>query len=236
MVALFVGGGGPTAAPSAPDDGRGDRTVAFLPLDDPFEADVDDGEALEAEPVLPPSDGAGDALALPGGAAGEAAGTADVDAEPGGEGAGSGAGDGEGAGNGHAEPARRRVASKHRKKRCDTDNPHIKPGRDGVVEIDRSLVDAYTKNLESFMSLGYSRPQDNGEVKGWYIGGFGCNSPVHEAGFRRGDVLLTVNGKRTRNWVGVFLLYQKLKNKDEFEIELLRRGEPMTLRFRVVRG
>ena len=30
------------------------------------------------------------------------------------------------------------------------------------------------------------------------------------------------------------MLYQRLKNKDDFEVELVRKGEPVTLRFRVV--
>lgn len=117
---------------------------------------------------------------------------------------------------------------------CSEPHPNIRTGKDGVMEIDRSLVDEYTRNLESFMRLGYSRPYDENGVKGWYISGFPCTSPVQKAGFRRGDVLLRVNGKPTRSWVGVFLLYQKLKNKDEFEIELMRKGQPLTLHFRVI--
>jgi hypothetical protein len=122
------------------------------------------------------------------------------------------------------------------KRICDEPNPHVRTGPDGVVEIDRSLVDAYTDNLESFMRLGYSEPYDEDGVKGWYISGFGCGSPVYKAGFRRADVLLSVNGKPTRSWVGVFFLYQKLKNREDFEVALVRKGEPMTLRFRVVSG
>ena len=117
---------------------------------------------------------------------------------------------------------------------CNEPHPNIRTGADGVLEIDRSLVEQYTKNLESFMSLGYSRPYDENGVKGWYISGFSCTSPVQKAGFRRGDVLLRVNGKPTRSWVGVFLLYQRLKNKDVFEVELLRKGKPVRLQFRVV--
>jgi type II secretory pathway component PulC len=104
------------------------------------------------------------------------------------------------------------------------------------MEIDRSLVEKYTKNLESFISLGYSRPYDENGIKGWYISGFSCTSPVHKAGFRRGDVLLNVNGKNTRSWVGVFMMYQRLKNKEDFEVHLIRKGAPLTLRFRVVEG
>lgn len=117
---------------------------------------------------------------------------------------------------------------------CTKPHPHVRDGVDGVVEIDRSLVDEYTQNLQTFMTLGFSRPYDEDGIKGWYISGFNCTSPVHKAGFRRGDVLLEVNGKNTRSWVGVFLLYQKLKNQADFEIKLVRKGQATTLRFRVV--
>jgi hypothetical protein len=117
---------------------------------------------------------------------------------------------------------------------CTKPHPHVRAGEDGIVEIDRSLVDEYTQNLQTFMTLGFSRPYDEDGIKGWYVSGFNCTSPVHKAGFRRGDVLLEVNGKNTRSWVGVFLLYQKLKNQADFEIKLVRKGQATTLRFRVV--
>lgn len=119
------------------------------------------------------------------------------------------------------------------KRDCSEPHPHVRLGGDGVVEIDRALVDEYTANLQTFMTLGVSRPYDENGIKGWYISGFSCTSPVHKAGFRRGDVLLTVNEKKTRSWVGVFLLYQKLKHQEEFAIELVRKGAPVTLQFRI---
>lgn len=128
-------------------------------------------------------------------------------------------------------PRRRR---RGRPAKCRTPHPHVRKGADGVVEIDRSFVRAMTKNLKTFMSLGYSRPYRNGDTKGWFISGFGCTSPVFKAGFRRSDVLLTVNGKKTRTVTGVFMLYLKLKNKSDFEVRLLRRGQERTLKFRVV--
>ncbi|MEQ1568684.1 MAG: hypothetical protein ABMA64_23800, partial [Myxococcota bacterium] len=131
--------------------------------------------------------------------------------------------------------ARAATARKPRKNRaCDAPHPQVRQRPDGVVEIDRALVDEYTANLEAFMKLGFSKPFEEDGVKGWYVSGFGCTSPVYKAGFRRADVLLSVNGKPTRSWVGVFMLYQKLKNRSEFEIALMRKGAPMTIRFEVV--
>ncbi len=141
---------------------------------------------------------------------------------------------GEGGGEGDGRVSR--YARKGRKSACKEPHPNVHEGSDGIMEIDRSLVEYYTASLSRFMELGYSEPFNMNGTKGFYIGGFGCKSPVYKAGLRRGDVLLRVNGQKTRTWVGVFFLYKKLKNKDHFEVELIRRGttEPQTLHFRVV--
>ena len=129
-------------------------------------------------------------------------------------------------------PARRR----RRSKQCKAPHPNVRTARDGAIEVDRVFVEKMTRNIKTFMSLGYSRPYREDGVKGWYISGFGCTSPVFKAGFRRKDVLLDVNGKTTRTVTGVFMLYMKLKKRSEFEVRLLRRGEERTLKFRVVPG
>lgn len=243
------------ALPAAPvvfvDDepeGEDARTARWTPIpafpDAEHDAGDDEADGPDAAPVTAPATPA--AAATVPVREGGARGTSVVD---GGTGrpsrrsgpateAGTGGADATGAGDGAAP----KVASRGRRpgkrsgksKQCDKPHPQIHPGGDGIVEIDRSLVDEYTRNLESFMKLGYSRPFDEEGVEGWYISGFSCASPVAKAGFKRGDVLLTVNGKKTRSWVGVFMLYQRLKNKDDFEVELVRKGEPVTLRFRVV--
>lgn len=138
-----------------------------------------------------------------------------------------------GLGVGRSLPGRRPT---RRARDCAAPHPHVRVAGDGIVEIDRSLVDEYTASLDAFMRLGYSRPYDEEGVKGWYIAGFGCTSPVYKAGFRRADVLLSVNGRNTRSWVGVYLLYQRLKNREDFEVSVLRGGKPLTLQFRVVPG
>jgi len=150
-----------------------------------------------------------------------------------GDGEGTGVGDGTGSGKGHATVKRRRRA---RSAKCAKPHPNVNEGSDGIVEVDRSLVQYYTKSLERFMELGYSEPYERNDVKGFYIGGFGCTSPMYKAGFRRGDMLITVNGKKTRTWVGVFLLYKKLRKQTDFEVLLMRRGDdtPRKMHFRVV--
>ena len=167
---------------------------------------------------------------------GEEGGT-DLEGAPAEEGAPPGDGStGRGQGKGVGFGAIQRRAKKGWKSQCKVPHPNIRRGTDGIMEVDRSLVEYHTSSLKRFMELGYSEPFNRDGVKGFYIGGFGCKSPVHKAGLRRGDVVLTVNGKKTRTWIGVYLMYKKLKKKENFEVVVLRRGEnePRTLRFRVV--
>ncbi len=211
----------------AEDEVRGDPDLSD-PVNDPEpsedlpEEDPGGGEggAGERGPEDPDAEGAA-------GAGGDGEGTGSGDGE------GAGVGDGKGDGRGHATVKRRRRA---RSAKCAKPHPNVKEGPDGVVEVDRSLVRYYTKSLERFMELGYSEPYKRNGVKGFYIGGFGCTSPVYKAGFRRGDMLITVNGKKTRTWVGVFLLYKKLRKQTDFEVLLMRRGDdtPRKMHFRVV--
>jgi hypothetical protein len=198
--------------------------------------EVDAPEVLTTQAAEPDDDRAAapaEAQAGGRGEGGEVVGDAGTGGPVAGEGTGAGAAKGDGPATIGKRPKRPSKAG-GKAKICEKPHPHVRAGTDGVTEIDRALVDEYTRNLESFMKLGYSRPYDEEGLEGWYISGFSCTSPVAKAGFKRGDVLLSVNGKKTRSWVGVFLLYQKLKNKDDFEVQLVRKGQPVTLRFRVV--
>jgi hypothetical protein len=100
--------------------------------------------------------------------------------------------------------------------------------------VDREIVDYYTASIARFNSLGWSGPHSADDLKGWKIGGFDCNSPLHFAGLRRGDIVLRVNGKPTRTWLQVFGAYTKLRKKAEIEVQLVRRGEHHTLRYTLV--
>ena len=130
-----------------------------------------------------------------------------------------------------------RKKRRYKSKRCQVVWPQITLADDGVYEVDVALIDHYTRNINAFIKLGFSKPWEKEETgqQGWYVSGFSCTSPLYAGGLRRGDVLLTVNGKKTRSYVQVYFLYQKLKHNKEFEVELLRKGKaPTTLNYRIV--
>ena len=127
-----------------------------------------------------------------------------------------------------------RARSKGKRGRCRKSNPDIDLQTDGTFEVKRALVEHYTSSLKNFNTLGWSGPYNENGDRGWKIGGFGCNSPLHFAGLRRGDIVKTVNGKKTNTWLQVFGAYRKLKHKDDFVLAIVRRGEPIELRYRLI--
>lgn len=121
-----------------------------------------------------------------------------------------------------------------RKGKCDVEWPQIVAVGDRAWQVDRRLVEYYGSSIARLDSLGWSgRHSEEGE-QGWKIGGFGCNSPLHHAGLRRGDIIRSVNGRPTKNLVQVFNTWRKLKRYDDFEVVVLRRGETLKLRYRLI--
>lgn len=123
-----------------------------------------------------------------------------------------------------------------RKGKCGDPVPEIRKLADGHWEVDRSIVEHYTANLKRFNSLGWSRRYDRDGVQGWQVGGFGCASPLWKAGVRSSDVIRSVNEKKTYNVMQILGIWLGQRGREEFVIEVLRRGEPITLRYTLVKG
>ncbi|MEZ4322183.1 MAG: hypothetical protein R3F61_32220 [Myxococcota bacterium] len=128
------------------------------------------------------------------------------------------------------------ATQKESRRKCAESYDGIVLRQDGTYEVDRELVNYYTASIKHFNELGWSKPNDRGDGAGWYVSGFGCNDPLWHGGLRRGDVVLTVNGKKTNNMMQVFLLYSKVKSNKHFEVKVRRRGKHIVLRYDVVKG
>jgi len=233
---LVVLGAAPTPTVELLDFGPS-REVHFMAAFEPGEPDGDklakDDEEVEAAPEQL-EDGTNDNAPAKGETV--AAATTPEAAEPAPEappteaaaiGRREGSDDGEGA----------KVARKPKKKRhCKSVESDDIRKLDGTTwAVSRSLLDFHTQSIKHIMSLGWSGPYDGDDgTKGWQIAGFGCKSDLYIGGLRRNDVVLAVNGKPTRNVVQVYGLYRKLRKKNSFEIEILRKGERKVLRYQVV--
>jgi S1-C subfamily serine protease len=101
-------------------------------------------------------------------------------------------------------------------------------------DVNRSLFEYYTLNITRVFSLGWSRKYDGDDGEGWEISGFGCKSPLHRAGFRRGDAIQSINGKPTYNVVQLCAAYYALKNNDAFTVTLLRDGNIHRMSYTII--
>ena len=147
---------------------------------------------------------------------------------------------GSGGGADKKRPGQKLADAKRKKKKsrrkCAKSYDGIRRRPDGTYEVSRTLVNYYTASVKHFNELGWSKPNERGDGKGWFIHGFGCNDPLYHGGLRRGDIILTVNGKKTNNMMQVLMLYTRVKTKRHFEVVVRRRGKEVTLRYNVVKG
>lgn len=150
------------------------------------------------------------------------------------KGAGRRVGDKVGSGRAAAGKGKGGRKRKRSRRRCPREYDGVVLRQDGVYEIDRRLLNYYTSSIKHFNELGWSKPNDAG--KGWIISGFNCQGPLWHGGMRRGDIVMTVNGKKTNNMLQVLRLYPKLKAQRRFEVKVIRKGRHVTLRYEVVRG
>mgnify|MGYP001278799156 CR=1 FL=1 len=134
------------------------------------------------------------------------------------------------------EEARKRgELRKQSRNKCPKTFEGIARRKDGVYEVDRSLVDYHTASIKHFNELGWSKDNDEGDKQGWYVSGFGCRDALWHAGFRRRDVVLRVNGKKTNNMLQILMLYSKVKAQKHFTVEVRRKDKDLTFRYEIVR-
>ncbi len=147
---------------------------------------------------------------------------------------------GSGGGSDRKRPGAKLAEARRKKKKsrqkCAKSYDGIRKRPDGTYEVSRKLVNYYTGSVKHFNELGWSKPNERGDGKGWLIHGFGCNDPLYHGGLRRGDIVLTVNGKKTNNMMQVLMLYTRVKTKRHFEVVVRRRGKEVTLRYNVEKG
>lgn len=120
--------------------------------------------------------------------------------------------------------------------KCLPENPKIKQLDDGRYQIEQSLVDKYTDDLKAAERLAYvswHRGAD-GEIDGFKVTKLRCGGVLHQAGFRNGDVVTSVNGKEVTTILDALSAYRKLRNKRTLRVELLRKGQPVKLVYKLI--
>jgi hypothetical protein len=116
-------------------------------------------------------------------------------------------------------------------------SPHIRALEADRFEIDRVLVNKYAYNLGALMKLAWVYPHkdESGRTDGYRLGGIRPGNILYQGGLRSGDVLMSVNGRATRNMAQVVLAHSQLRFRNDFEVVVMRRDNPLILNYTLVR-
>jgi hypothetical protein len=127
---------------------------------------------------------------------------------------------------------------KSRKKRdCRPDIPEITRGSGRQdYAVNRGLIDRYAKDLSAAADLAYVAwaRDDDERVIGFKVIRIRCGSPLHEAGFKNGDVITRINGHKVRTVPQALAAYVALRIKRKLRVRGQRKdGSEMDMRYRL---
>ncbi len=129
------------------------------------------------------------------------------------------------------------TSGKTKGKRCEDDPvPGIAANGENKWVVHWDLVRIYTRSFKKLDELGWSKRHlaADGTPDGMQIGGVKCNSDLHRAGIRSGDVVHSVNGRGVTSIPDALFVYAKVKNDKIIRVELTRKGERKTFVYRMV--
>jgi len=137
-----------------------------------------------------------------------------------------------------AQERRARIDAERKKKRrrsCLEEVDSIAEIGDNRYRVERDLVDYYSNHLNEAARLGYAHwYREEGEVVGFRIRRIRCGNVLHQAGFRNGDVIRSINGREVTTIPQALLAYRKLRRKKKLTVEVTRRdGQSVVLHYRL---
>ena len=110
----------------------------------------------------------------------------------------------------------------------------IEETKTNTYDVDKALIDTYVDDLDAAARLAWTAWHNDaaGEIDGFSVRRIRCGSPLHEAGFRNGDVVHSVNGREIQSIPDAMRAYRKVKRKDTLKVNLTRKdGSSRQLRF-----
>jgi general secretion pathway protein C len=110
----------------------------------------------------------------------------------------------------------------------------IKKIDDNTFEIDKSLVERVTANPMEFMKGARVVPaMKNGKPEGIKLYAIRPTSPYAKLGLTNGDTLSSINGFELTSVDKGLEIYAKLREATSLEVEVIRRGKPMTIKYTI---
>lgn len=110
----------------------------------------------------------------------------------------------------------------------------IQQNGDNSFTIDQSEINKAMSNLEQLSrDARVAAHYQNGEVIGFKVFRIKPGSLYSKLGLRNGDIIQSVNGKALDSTEQALALVNTLKNEKNFNIEIRRRNEPVTLSYSI---
>lgn len=110
----------------------------------------------------------------------------------------------------------------------------IKKIDDTTYEIDKSLVDKVIANPMAFTKGARVVPaMKNGKPEGIKLYAIRPTSPYAKLGFTNGDTLMSINGFELNSMEKGLEIYGKLREATSLQVDIQRRGKPMTIRYTI---
>jgi len=110
----------------------------------------------------------------------------------------------------------------------------IKKIDDTTFEIDKSLIDKVTANPMAFMKGARVVPaMKNGKPEGIKLYAIRPSSPYAKLGLTNGDTLQSINGFELTSAEKGLEIYAKLREATHLEVDVVRRGKPVTLKYTI---
>ena len=125
------------------------------------------------------------------------------------------------AGKGSPAPA---PAPAPAKKECKPDSPYVKQTGERSWNVKESWVERMTKDhnaASKLANVGWARSKD-GTIIGFRIRSLPCNSPLREAGFMKGDIIRSVNGKEITSTASAIRVGLEVKRAGDMKVRLKR--------------
>lgn len=146
----------------------------------------------------------------------------------GGKGKGKGKGKGRGkagkAKSGGATPAPAPAPAPAAKKECKPDSPYVHQTGERSWNVKESWVDRMIKDHDAaakLASVGWARSTD-GKIIGFRVRSLPCNSPLREAGFMKGDIIRSVNGKEITSTASAMRVGLEVKRAGDMKVRIKR--------------
>lgn len=120
---------------------------------------------------------------------------------------------------------------------CDPAPEEIEKIDDVTWAVERSFIEYYATHLKELYAQGsvWTHKGPDGKPDGFRMGLSRC-SVVKHAGFRNGDVVNRINGRKIATIPGAIAAYFDLRNEEELEVQVTRQGKPVTLYFQLDQG